>query len=163
MDPMTDSKRSIPNVAEILAPLLARVPPARQPLLLAVAERMAAERYRGWANDPAYGAHRASLLACAVREEEIATRVEALSPDSETLEREIVAQNPDLQEINRTVFAGRPIADQMRIQAAGERAGAAAWKAFAAAAGATPAREAFLSCARLEEESAVVLDRILGV
>jgi hypothetical protein len=160
---MMDSRPSIPNVAEILAPLLARVPPARQPLLLAAAERMAAERYRGWANDPAYALHRASLLACAAREEEIATRVEALSPDARAVEREIVAKNPDLEEINRTVFAGRPIADQMRIQSAGERAGAAAWQAFAAAAGLTPAREAFLACARLEEESALVLDRILGV
>jgi hypothetical protein len=160
---MTDSSRNIPNVAEILAPLLARVPPARQPLLLAVAERMAADRYRGWANDPAYAAHRANLLACAAREEEIATRVEALSVDSAAVEREIVAQNPDLQEINRNVFAGRPVEDQMRIQAAGERAGAAAWQAFAAAAGSTPTREAFLTCARLEEESAFVLDRILGV
>jgi hypothetical protein len=124
---------------------------------------MAAERYRGWADDPAYAAHRESLSACAEREEEIASRVEALSPDAAAVEREIIAQIPDLEEINRTVFAGRPIADQMRIQSAGERAGAAVWQAFAAAAGLTPAREAFLACARLEEESALVLDRILGV
>jgi hypothetical protein len=162
MHPMMDSKRSIPNVAEILVPLLARVPPARQPLLLAIAERMAADRYRGWAEDPDCAAHRESLLACAAREEEIATRVEALSSDAASVKREIIAQNPDLQEINRTVFAGWPIEDQMRIQSAGERAGVAAWQAFAAAAGPTPAREAFLACARLEEESALVLDRILG-
>jgi hypothetical protein len=160
---MTDSKRSMPNVAEILAPLLARVAPVRQPLLLALAERMAAARYRGWAEDPAYAAHRESLVACAEREEEIATRVEALSPDAAAVEREIIAQIPDLEEINRSVFADRPIADQMLIQSAGERAGAAAWQAFAAAAGEpAPAREAYLACARLEEESALVLDRILG-
>jgi hypothetical protein len=51
----------------------------------------------------------------------------------------------------------------MRIQAAGERAGAAVWQAFAADAAAQSTKDAFLACARMEEESAVVLDRILGV
>ena len=159
---MTNPARSIPNVAEVLAPLLARVPPARQPLLLAIAERLAADRYRGWAADSGYAMHRTSLLACAEREERIAATVEALSADAERVKQEILAQNPDLQEINRSLFAGRPIAEQMLIQAAGERAGAAAWQAFAAAAGAGKARDAFMACATLEEESAVVLDRILA-
>ena len=159
---MTTQSRNIPNVAEILGPLLARVPPARQPLLLAIAERLAAERYRGWAADAGCAAHRASLLACAEREERIAATVEALSRDAEKAKQEILAQNPDLSEINRSIFAGRPIPEQMLIQAAGERAGAAAWEAFAAAAGAQNAKDAFLACARMEEESAVVLDRILA-
>ena len=160
---MTTQSRSLPNVAEILGPLLARVPPARQPLLLAIAERLAAERYRGWAADAGYAAHRASLLACAEREERIAATAEALTPEPDKVQQELLAQNPDLAEINRSVFAGRPISEQMRIQAAGERAGAAVWHAFAAAAGAQSTKDAFLACARMEEESAVVLDRILGL
>ena len=159
---MTKPTADIPDVAAILAPLLARVPAPRQPLLLAIAERMAAERYRGWAADASMAAHRSSLLECASREEQIAANVEALTPSAVAVQQEILTSNPDLAEINRTVFAGRPIADQMTIQAAGERAGAAAWQAFAAAAGPGAARDAFIACARLEEESAVVLDRILG-
>ena len=159
---MSKPSTDIPDVAAILAPLLARVPAVRQPLLLAIAERMAAERYRGWAADPSMAAHRTSLLECAAREERIASTVEVLTPDAARIEREILTANPDLREINRTVFADRPIATQMAIQAAGERAGAAAWQAFAAAAGPGAARAAFLACASLEEESAVVLDRVLG-
>ncbi len=41
----------LPDVAEILGPVLARVDPEQRPLLMAIAERMAAERYRGWAED----------------------------------------------------------------------------------------------------------------
>ena len=35
---------ALPNIGEALAPVLARVPREQQPLLIALAERMAAER-----------------------------------------------------------------------------------------------------------------------
>jgi hypothetical protein len=156
----TSDAPELPDVAEILAPVLARVPREQQPLLVAIAERMAAERYRGWAAQPGYEAHRSRLLACAQREEEIAGRIEALSPKAAAIQHEIRAGNPDLEEINRRLFAGRPLRQQLTIQARGERLGAATWRAFAGQANDRSA-EVFQACALLEEESAAVLEGIL--
>ena len=153
----------MPNVAELLAPLLARVSSDRQPLFLAIAERLAADRYRGWADNRAYAAHRDRLLACSAREEEIAKRVETLRADAAAVQKEILAANPDLLDINRQLFADMSVEDQMRTQAGGERAGAAVWRAFAAQTKNDTARSTFLACADLEEASAAVLDDILGV
>ncbi len=150
----------LPDVAELLRPLLERVTRERRPLLIALAERMAAERYREWARDDP--AHESELLACAAREEEIATRIEALFKDAETIQREILEKNPELRDVSRTIFAGRPVAQQFTIQAQGERLGAATWRAFARDAESPDARETFLACADLEEASAVVLDEIVG-
>jgi len=66
--------------AEVLARVLQRVPREQQPLLIALAERLAAERYRGWADEVGDADRKAGLLACADREEEIARRVEELYP-----------------------------------------------------------------------------------
>ena len=149
--------RELPDIAQIFGPILQRLAPAEQPLLVAIAERLAADRDRGWAAAASGAAWRAALLGCAAREEDIARRVEALSPDAAATQRRILAANPDLEELNRSVFAGRPVEDQYAIQAAGERVGAATWRAFAAQAP-PPARETFLACAELEEASARVLE-----
>jgi len=153
---------ALPNVAELLGRVLARVPEPRRPLLVALAERLAAERYRGWALDAATPERRTRLLDCADREEEIARRVESLFADATAQQLAIREANPDLGEINRSVFAGRPQADQLAIQAQGERAGAALWRSLAAAAASASARDAYLVCARLEEESAACLEAILS-
>jgi hypothetical protein len=63
--------------------------------------------------------------------------------------------------VNRTLFAGRPLADQLRIQARGERLGAATWRAFAARETSPERRDVLLACAVLEEESAAVLESIV--
>lgn len=151
----------LPNVAQVFAAVLARVPREAHPLLIAIAERLAAERYRGWASDTPNQRHRAGLEACAAREEEIARRVEALHPEAAAIQRDILARNPDLVELNRTVFAGRPLPDQFTIQAEGERIGAATWRAFAEHAEAPGARRTYLECATLEEESAAFLESLL--
>jgi hypothetical protein len=151
----------LPDVAEVLAPILGRVPRERQPLLLALAERLAADRYRGWASLAGSEVHSDALLACAAREEDIAGRIEALYPDAAALQGDLLARNPDLTEINRNLFAGRPVDRQMAIQARGERLGAATWRAFARDADDRRA-EVFRACAVLEEESAAVLEGILG-
>ena len=110
-----------PDLAAILAPILERVDAAQRPLLIALAERMAAVRYRGWASQVTDAAERAGLRACADREEEIARRVEALTPDAASLQRQILADNPGLEEVNRSLFAGRPLDEQLVVQASGER------------------------------------------
>lgn len=149
-----------PDVAKALAGLLARLPRREQPLLIALAERLAAERYRGWAGQHE-GPARERLLACADREEEIAGRIEALQPDAAEVQARIRAENPDLQDINRTLFASRPLPQQFAMQAEGERLGAATWRSFARHAEPS-ARETFEACARLEEASAEVLEALLA-
>ena len=165
------SVKELPNLETVLGRLLGRVAPERQPLLIAVAERLAAARYRDWAQAgaDAAGASAAGagetrmneLLACAQREEEIAARVEGLYPDAAAIQAEIRRANPDLDELNRSIFAGRPLPQQFAIQARAERLGAATWRAFAAQETAPPRRAAFLACADLEEESARVLEGML--
>jgi hypothetical protein len=157
---MSGAEAALPNVAELLARVLERVAAQERPLLVALAERLAAERYRGWAGEASQRSRRAELLACADREEEIARRVEALYPEAASVQREILAKHPDLLEINRELFAGRPLAEQFAIQARGERLGAATWRSLARHAEAASAREAFLACAELEEASAAYLESL---
>ena len=151
-----------PDLAAILAPILERVDVAQRPLLIALAERMAAVRYRGWASQVTDAAERAGLRACADREEEIARRVEALTPDAASLQRQILADHPGLEEVNRSLFAGRPLDEQLVVQASGERLGAATWRSFARGAPSAGVRESFLGCATLEEESAAYLESMIG-
>jgi hypothetical protein len=151
---------ALPNVAQLLGPLLQRVPAPQRPLLLAIAERLAAERYRGWAELAGSAEERARFLACAAREEEIAGRIEGLVSDAAGQQRAILAANPDLAELNRAVFEGRPLAQQLAIQAAGERAGAALWRSFAGTARSEAERAVYLACVRLEEESALFLESL---
>jgi hypothetical protein len=141
---------------------LARVPRERQPLLLAIAERLAADRYRGWADRATDATLRVALLACAAREEEIAGLVEALHADAGAVQRDILMANPDLHAVNHDLFAGRSLPDQFTIQARGERLGAATWRAFADHAEAPGIRDVYLACAELEETSAAVLESLLA-
>jgi hypothetical protein len=150
----------LPSVGEALAPVLARVAREQQPLLIALAERMAAERYRGWAAEMADPAQRERLLACAAREEDIARRVEALFPDAAASQRDLLAKHPDVAEINRTLFAERPLAQQFAIQAQGERLGAATWRSFARGETDAARRDVLLACAEQEEASALVLEAL---
>ncbi len=155
--------RELPDIAELFAPLLERVSEAQRPLLVALAERMAALRYRGWAKATGDVGQRDRLRACAEREEEIARRVEALFPDAAAIQQDMRAKNPDLEDINRSIFAPLPHDDQLTLQARGERLGAATWRSLAKQAASENARKVFLDCAKLEEESAAVLESILGL
>src|SRR5216684_2071511 len=124
---MTDDQTGIPNIAEILAGALRKIDPQLQPLLLARLERLAALRYRTWAKDHPDQSVKEGLLACADREEEIATRVESLHEYASAIQDRLLSENPELLDLNRTLFKDRPLEIQFAMQAAGERAGAAAW------------------------------------
>lgn len=151
----------LPNVAAILGDVLRRVPASHRPLLIALAERMAAERYRAWAKEACADTRASQLSACASREEEIARWVESLYPEAASVQRDLLTNNPDLEEINSSVFASRPLDEQFAIQAQGERAGAAIWRSFAQHAESEAARVVFLGCADIEEESAEYLESLL--
>ena len=155
--------RELPDIAALFAPLLERISEAQRPLLIALAERMAAQRYRDWAGAASDAGQRDRLLACAEREEAIAGRVEALFPDAAAVQQDLRAKNPELEDVNRSLFAPLPHDDQLTLQARGERLGAATWRSLAKQAASENAREVFLGCAKLEEESAAVLESILGL
>jgi hypothetical protein len=153
--------RELPSVSDLVRGVLAHVEPRHHPLFIALAERLAAERYRRWAKDTS-GAAQRGLLACAEREDAIADRVAALYPDAVAVQATLGADHPELAEMNDALFAGRPLAEQFAIQAAGERAGAGAWRLFASQAPSDEARRTFLACAGLEEKSAVYLESLLA-
>jgi hypothetical protein len=155
-----DDTAELPDIAAVVAAALQGVAPDHQPLLVAAAERLAAQRYRSWASDPANRAVASQLLACAAREEEIASRVEALYPGAAAIQGDLLRANPGLEQLNRTMFAGRPLTQQFTIQARGERAGAAFWRAVAQRQDRPDARQTLLRCTELEEESAAVLEAI---
>ena len=159
---MSDAPRI--DIVAALAPVLAAVPAVDHPLLLALLERWAAERYRGWADD-ADEAAAELLVDCAAREEEIANRVQALRSDAAEVQAALVAAHPDLRATTDAAFAGAALDEQYALQAAGERLGAATWRAFASAAndrGDANAAETFTACAALEEASAEVLEALLA-
>ena len=117
-------------------------------------------RYRSWAHQYDDPAIKQGLVACADREEEIARRVESLDPEASAKQDKLMADNPDLLDLNRTLFEGRPLEVQFAMQAQGELAGAAAWKAYAAAASDPLAAELLRSCSSLEEENAAFLQSV---
>lgn len=158
---MTIDSNPKPNVAEILAGVLRRIDPKLQPFLLAKLERLAAERYRSWASDHTDQSVREGLLACADREEQIATRVESLEPNATAIQDNLLSDHPELLDLNRTLFEGRPLEVQFAMQAEGERAGAAAWLAYSAGASDPSVREVLQSCSPLEQANADFLQSLL--
>ena len=150
----------LPDIAEVVGRILQRVPREQQPLLLTQRERVAAERYRGWASEAADPGRRSEFLACASREEEIARRVEALYPAAASIQGDILARYPDLANITGSLFAAYELDQQFILQARGERFGAATWRSFAQDEKNPEARQVFLSCALLEEQSGTFLESL---
>ena len=151
----------LPSVGELVGPIVGGVSEEQRPLLIALAEKIAAGRYRSWAEGASASDSR-KLLACADREDEIARRVEALYPEAAAVQADLLAKHPDLEQAYRELFSGRPIEDQYAIQADGERLGAATWRAFARDTDRDDARPVFLDCAELEEASAAVLEALVA-
>ena len=157
---MKNHESELPNIAKELGPVFRNVEPVDRPLLLAALERLAALRYRIWASEHADPQVQAGLLACADREEEIARRAESLYPNAAESQDRLLSENPELLELSRSLFEGRPLKDQFSMQAEGELAGAAAWRANAAAAADLEARELLISCGQLEEANAAFLQSL---
>jgi hypothetical protein len=87
--------------------------------------------------------------------------VESLNPYTSAVQDKFLSGNPELLELNRTLFKDRPLKVQFAMQAAGERAGAAAWKAFAVGASDPSARELLQSCSPLEQANADFLQTLI--
>jgi len=149
------------SIVEAFAPLLPRVAEHEIPMLIAMIERLAADRYRGWAAGTDDPVERTGLLACALREDEIAEFIESLDVDAAARIAELNTRFPDLDDCYESVMAGRSRADQLRIQAEGELGGADYMRQFAAASrGAVAARFASLACC--EEANSRYLSALIG-
>jgi len=147
------------DLAGLAAELFAQCPESEHRVLLAVLERTAAEQYRRWAGRVA-DEHRATMLGCARREEDVAAVLEGMATDAAEMARALGARFPDLGTRYESLLAGRSLSEQLRIQAAGEWAGAALLRAYAGAETDPAAREALLAAAELEEENARVCDSV---
>ena len=151
----------IPDISAVLGEVMQTVDPGDRPLLLAALERLASQRYRGWANEHPDEAVKRGLGECADREEEIAHRVESVFAGAAEVQQRLLADNPNLEELNRTLFEGRPLEVQFAMQAQGERAGAGAWASFAALSNDERVKTMLESCSPLEEANAEFLETLI--
>jgi hypothetical protein len=149
-----------PNFARLLGPFIEAIPEAARPAFLARLERTAAERYRLWAGQAAALAE--GLLACAAREDEIADRVERVLGADAAAREKIEASAEAARDTYYAVFAGKPLREQLRIQADAERQGANAWRLLAATIGEAAVAAELEACAVLEEQSASHLEALLA-
>jgi hypothetical protein len=142
----------VPNFGELLAGMIGTLPDSALPGLLCGLERAAGARYRQWA-EASSGSEAEMLLACAEREEEISRRVAKLLPTPEAERGAVEACLPDAIATYRDVFEGLPLLEQLRIQAAAELQGAAAWRGIADRTDDPQVRAGLEGCAVLEEET----------
>ena len=155
---MTDL--TIPHFGELLRPYIARVAPETMPRFLALLERGAADRYRGWAEQ--LPEHRAGLMQCAASEDEIADRIDGAFALDDSLRKQLIAPLSEALQTYYDVFAPLPIWDQIRIQANAERQGAAAWRGIASRHPDPAVIDVLETCSRLEESSADFLDDLIA-
>ncbi len=155
---MTDLE--IPNFGALLAPYIGLVPPQAMPRFLALLERGAAERYRGWAE--ALPEHADELMICARAEDEIADRIESAFSLDESLRDALEAPLPDAKRTYFDVFTGMDVWDQLRVQANAERQGAQAWRNIATRTTDQLVVDQLAACSALEEASADRLDTLIA-
>ena len=72
------------SLLEVLVPITESVPAQELPLLLAWLERMAADKYRVWAQQATDDVERKGLMDCAFREDAIAEFIEFVEPQAES-------------------------------------------------------------------------------
>jgi hypothetical protein len=152
----------LPDLVALLGPFLERLPARVHPRFLAALERRAAERYLAWAAGHDDAGTAAGLRAAAEREVAIASHVEDLFPEAAGDADLLVEVVREVAEGFGALLQGRALREQLAIQAAGERAGAATWRRLATRE-TDPGRRAVLErCAMLEEESARFLEATLA-
>lgn len=154
---MSDQPESL---LEALVPILESAPQEELPLLLAWLERMAADKYRVWAQQASDDIERKGLLDCAYREDAIAEFIELVEPQAESRTRALKKRYPDIQALYDSVMAGQERTEQLRRQAAGELGGADFLRQFAAAhSGAIAAQ--FEALAYYEEANSSFLSNLI--
>jgi len=154
---MSTSSKSIAGAFEPLLPLVA---PEEIPMVVAILERIAANKYREWAEQAENNIERDGLLACAQREDEISIFIESLQADPQSMIASLRKRIPDFEERYDAVMEGLSRTEQLQIQAEGEMGGSGYMSQFAEAAeGAIAAR--FASLALLEEANSKFLSELI--
>ena len=146
----------VPDFKELLAPFIAQVPEPHLPNFLALLERGAAQRYRAWAHD--MPEHTEGLLKCAQREDEIAETVNGLFPIDDEMAATIAEPLPQARDTYSSAFSNLDLHDQLALQAAAERQGAAAWRRMLDDESDPEKRARLQHCALLEEASAAYIE-----
>lgn len=155
------SNQKLPDLLEILTPLFEQCDPQEQRILLAILERLAAKRYRAWAETLTDPQQKQGFLACAEREEQIAEAVEALHPQAKEIADIVWKRLPNIDELYAEAMRSLSPSQQWQVQAVGELGGAELLRGFAKAETNPEAREALLACAPKEEASSHYLQDIL--
>jgi len=150
----------IPRFGELLSPYISQVPPAISPRFLALLERGAASRYRGWAE--MLPEHAEGLMKCSEAEDEIANRIEGAFELDESLREVLEAPLAGALATYYEVFSHYEVWDQLRIQANAERQGAGAWQRIAGTHPDQQVIDVLNSCSALEIESADYLDTLIA-
>jgi hypothetical protein len=150
----------IPDFGSLLGEFIGKVPAGTMPRFLALLERTAADRYRGWAT--ALPEHADVLLQCAADEDEIADRIEAAFALDPALRDALEAPLPDAKQTYYDAFSPYDVWDQLRMQANAERQGARAWRNIAARHPDPAVVEVLHSCSVLEEASADAVDALIA-
>jgi 4-carboxymuconolactone decarboxylase len=153
--------RELPDLADLVGTFFGQCSPTERRVLLAGAERLAAQQYRQWA-EQAGDEDRDGFLAAAEREERVADVLEKLTPDAAETARALDERFPMLPVAYRSMLQGRNLRDQFAIQSVAERAGGELLRAFAEREGDAEARDALLVAAGLEEANAGFLDALVG-
>ena len=153
---------NLPDLGAQVRPLVQALPAGIQPRLMARLERAAADRYESWAALCPAPAQAEGLRACALREQEVARRVEALFPSQPDEDGHLRDTLRRIAEEYRAALANRPVQEHYAIQAAAERRGAAFWRSLASSSTDVRIRETLGLCADLEERSAEFLEALLA-
>ena len=153
------SELVIPRFGELLSPYISQVPPEITPRFLALLERGAASRYRGWAE--MLPEHAEGLMKCSEAEDEIANRIEGAFHLDESLREKLEAPLPGALDTYYEVFAQFSVWDQLHIQVNAERQGAGAWQRIASTHPDPQVIEVLNSCSALELESADYMDALI--
>jgi len=148
---------SLPDLVAGIRPLVDSLPPASRPGFMAGLERQAAGNYRQWAEASDNSVLAIGLRLCAAREDSVADMIEATFPADPSHAAQLQEAATQLQAAGDP-FAGYELADCMRMQAAAERNGAAAWRQIATNMDDSDTRRALEFCACLEEQSAEFLE-----
>ena len=151
----------VPEFGLLLAKHIGKIPEASQPAFLSRLERTAADRYRQWAEQ--LPDHSALLLECAAREDEIARRVADMLPANSAADQQLI--DTEIEAARQTYyesFQPYDVWEQLYLQSKAERQGAAAWRNYAQDENYAALADKLESCARIEEQSADVLDTLLA-
>ena len=152
-----DSEIAQNRIMELVAPVLQQIEPEYRAIFIAMAERLAGNRYRMWAEEVPN--LKTVLIECAEREELIADKIEGLYPNAASVITQLKADNPSLQDLLDEIFGDYDHRMQFAIQAQGERRGAARWHLFAEEDSKNV--DTYFECADLEIANAVELEKIL--